>query len=110
VISPQPAGFDFAAGSDYRHRLLDHIATYRRTAPFARGDLSGTVMVRFSLDRRGNVQEVSIAGSSGVSELDEEAVATIWRAQPMPPIPAVLPEVLSVTFPMWFGTAPRAPG
>ncbi len=106
----QTVAFDPAAGNDYRRRLLDHIALYRRTTAFADGGRSGTVLVRFSLNRGGTVLAVSIAASSGASELDDEAMATIWRAQPMPAIPIVLPERVTITLPVTFGIAARSPG
>jgi protein TonB len=96
-----------AASDEYRRRLLEHIATYRRTAPFPEGAKSGTVMVRFALDRVGSVLTVSVISSSGAAMLDDEAVATIWRAQPMPPIPSPLPQRLSITLPVAFGTLAR---
>jgi protein TonB len=59
-------------------------------------------MVRFSVTRTGEITAVQIFTSSGVNDLDDEAVATIWRARPMPTIPVVLPDHLSVTLPVTF--------
>jgi len=95
-----PVVLDPAIGSDYRHRLLDHIAAFRHAPSLADGEpASGTVIVRFSLSRAGDVATVAVVTSSGQPDLDDEAVATIWRARPMPPIPPVLPEHLSVVLP-----------
>ncbi|WCM25958.1 TonB family protein [Sphingomonas sp. QA11] len=97
---------DVAAGNDYRRRLLDHIALFRRKSAFDGGDRSGSAMVRFAVKRDGSVIAVTLVTGSGVSVLDSEAIATIWRAQPMPPIPGSLPDSLSVTLPIVFGIAP----
>ena len=122
VAAPRPAegeapgvtraAVDPAVGDDYRHRLLQHIETYRQRLSAAPGrPSSGTVLVRFWVDRDGRVLAASVVGGSGVADFDDEAVATIWRARPMPAIPAALPERLSVTLPIAFGPRPgSAPG
>ncbi len=103
---------DPALGNDYRQRLLRHIEAYRQSVPMAPGrPSSGTVLVRFWLERDGRVLAASVVGGSGVADFDDEAVATIWRARPMPAIPSALPERLSVTLPIAFGPrAGSAPG
>ncbi len=122
VAAPKPAdgdapgltrvAVDPALGDDYRHRLLRHIEAYRQRLSVAPGrPSSGTVLVRFWVDRDGRVLAASVVGGSGVADFDDEAVATIWRARPMPAIPAALPERLSVTLPIAFGPRPgSAPG
>jgi protein TonB len=45
-------------------------------------------MVRFSVDRNGNVGRVALVGSSGHPALDEEVAALLARATPLPPPPA----------------------
>lgn len=90
-----------ALGSDYRRRLLEHIAAYRRTPPA--GAASGTVYVNFSLARGGDVQSVTIAVSSGDPTLDRVAIESIQSANPMPMIPPAFPDRLSVTLPIDFG-------
>jgi protein TonB len=96
---------DPLVGDTYRRRLLEHIASYRRSPALTPGEPpTGTVMVRFSLDRTGDVLMVTVSNSSGAPDLDEEAVATIWRARPMPTIPALLPDRLSITLPVTFSS------
>lgn len=51
----------------------------------------GMVQVFFSLDRQGRVVESRVVRSSGVTDLDEEAVALLRRAQPFPPPPPEMP-------------------
>lgn len=105
AAAPATAGsvpsVDLAAlGSDYRRRLLDHIAAHRRTPPA--GAALGTVYVRFSLARGGDVQSVTIAVSSGDPALDRVAIESIQNANPMPMIPPAFPDRLSVTLPIDF--------
>ncbi len=110
AAADHPIAVDPAAGIDYRQRLLLHIAGFRRRVAFADADPTGTVRVRFAIRRDGSVSAVTIAAGSGIAELDDEAVATIWRAQPMPPIPTVLPDSLSITLPITFGVVARTRG
>jgi len=106
-----PSSSDPGAGDDYRRRLLEHIAAYRRSpAPAAGAAPNGMVMVRFSLTRSGDVQMVVVAHSSGFPDLDQAAVDTIWRAGPMPSIPLALPERLFVVLPVAFGPVNRLTG
>ena len=52
----------------------------------------GVVTLSFSLSRNGAVLSRSIARSSGNSELDQEVLAMVMRAQPFPPFPAGMPQ------------------
>jgi len=63
----------------------------------------GVVLLSFSLDRSGRVLARSIAKSSGYAELDNEVMAMIMRAEPLPPFPASMPEQrLDLTVPIRF--------
>jgi protein TonB len=57
----------------------------------------GTASLSFVVDRNGRVLGASIARSSGFPLLDEEVLALVQRAQPLPPAP---PEVVGNQFPM----------
>jgi protein TonB len=48
----------------------------------------GTPSVSFSIDRQGKLLSSRLASASGTPALDEEALATIKRAQPFPPAPS----------------------
>jgi periplasmic protein TonB len=48
----------------------------------------GTPSVSFSIDRQGKLLSSRLASASGTAALDDEALATIKRAQPFPPAPA----------------------
>jgi protein TonB len=63
----------------------------------------GVVLLSFSLDRAGHVLAHSIAKSSGYADLDNEVMAMILRAQPLPPFPASMPQLrLDLTVPIRF--------
>jgi len=76
------------ASVDYMARLrawLEQHKRYPRRARLRRQQ--GTTMLSFVVDRTGTVVEYSIRESSGYRLLDEEAVAMIERAQPLPAFP-----------------------
>ncbi len=69
--------------------LLGHLGQYRRYPRQAeRQRQQGVAYVRFSVDRQGNVTHPRIGRSSGHPLLDEETLATVRRASPVPPPPA----------------------
>src|SRR3546814_11068775 len=51
----------------------------------------GTAQLYFVMDRGGRVLEYRILESSGYKLLDEEVVAMVKRASPLPPPPAAMP-------------------
>ena len=83
----------------FQRALLTHIARYRQN-PDDHGRAS--VQLVFSMLRDGTVTDVQITSSSGNAILDHAAVRTIRMAQPMPKIPAELPEPLNVHLPITF--------
>jgi protein TonB len=63
----------------------------------------GVVTLNFSVDRNGKVLSRSIARSSGHPALDQEVLALVQRAQPLPPFPAAMPQsVVHLTVPIRF--------
>jgi protein TonB len=48
-------------------------------------------MLQFAIDRTGRVIEVSVAQSSGIADLDREAINMVRRASPLPPPPDFVP-------------------
>jgi periplasmic protein TonB len=63
----------------------------------------GIVLLSFSLDRGGRVLAHHIAKSSGYPSLDDEVMAMIMRAEPLPAFPASMPqERLDLTVPIRF--------
>lgn len=89
--------------SAFRRALQSHIARYRRYPEEARrARMQGTVQILFSMRRDGAVLDVWVRASSGQPVLDDAAIATIRRAQPLPRIPPDLPDRLTVLFPIAF--------
>lgn len=87
IIKPEAGiGASADAASEFQKRLLAHIETYREYPDAAkRGRLEGVVELLFAMDRNGAVLGVWIKRSSGFPALDKEAIATVLRAQPLPP-------------------------
>lgn len=77
--SPSPA-----ATASWRGTLIAHLNRFKR---FPSGASPGTVQVAFSIDRGGRVLSARLVRGSGDAALDEEAVAMIRRASPVPPPP-----------------------
>ncbi len=67
--------------------LVAHIERFKRYPVRARGQ-HGSARVAFTIDRDGTVRESSILESSGSPQLDQESLATLDRAQPMPKPPS----------------------
>jgi protein TonB len=88
----------------WRGELIGRLQRAKRYPDVARsrGD-QGVAMATFTMDRSGHVLSVSIVRSSGSSALDEEALAMIRRADPLPRIPAELPgDTVTLTVPVTF--------
>ncbi len=87
----------------FRQALLRHIARYERYPAEARARREhGTVEVLFRLRRDGRVIEAWVTTTSGTPLLDHEAIATLYRAEPLPPIPSEMPEELKILLPINF--------
>jgi protein TonB len=67
------------------HLALEKHKEYPRAARQRRQQ--GRAMLRFAIDRGGNVLDYCIEKSSGYDTLDREVVAMIQRASPLPPMP-----------------------
>ena len=105
--APPPEGGSAAPGNDdirsYQRVLLLHIERFRGYPEDERNrHIEGTVLVRFAMTRQGSILDAWVDRSSGVSALDDEALATVHRAQPLPMIPASLPDRLSIVLPVSF--------
>lgn len=92
----------------WQARLLDHMKRHRRYPRQAeRRGLEGVSFVRFVVDRHGRVISAEIEVSSENQSLDDEALATVYRASPMPPPPpgvSLFP--LEVVLPVDFSLSP----
>ena len=70
----------------------------------ARGQ-KGTVTLSFTVDRTGQVRERKIVRSSGVATLDQEVLAMVQRAQPLPAFPPAMTEPsITLVVPVNFST------
>jgi periplasmic protein TonB len=83
----------------YQRALLSHIARYRQHPGQGR---IGHVQLMFSMLRDGTVTDVWITSGSGDTIVDRAAIETIRKAQPMPKIPAELPEQMNIQVPIVF--------
>jgi periplasmic protein TonB len=85
ATAPPAAASSVAAIRRWETELRAHIERFKRYPPkaHARGD-QGLAKVSFTIDRDGRVQETHIVQSSGSPELDQEALAVLTRAQPVP--------------------------
>lgn len=110
-----PAGSHYAAEQSlagaaahamvtWQSQLLGHLEKFKRyPRPAQRLHYEGIVMVRYTVDRHGDVQSVRLAESSGREPLDAEAVAAVQRASPLPPPPPEIPgDPVEVTTPIEF--------
>ena len=89
---------------DYKAQLvawLEKHKEYPRRARLRRQE--GTALLQFVMDRSGKVLEYRILESSGYKLLDEEVVAMIERASPLPEPPAAMEgERFEYKVPVWF--------
>lgn len=90
--------------ADYLSSLMARIARQKRYPRSARSDgVTGIVTVRFVVQRNGKVKQTEIIESSGDSRLDNEALAMLNRASPLPAIPSSLSnDAMTLTLPIEF--------
>jgi protein TonB len=82
--------FSEAGAKAYNSLILGHLQRFKRYPKSAHGVL-GKVVVRFVLNRAGDVVDTTITKSSGNTVLDREALDMLHRASPFPPFPAEKP-------------------
>jgi protein TonB len=88
---------------EFRNALLRHIARfqrYPRAAELKR--LQGTVRAVFSVSRDGKLLGAWVKTSSGEAVLDQAAIETLRRAQPLPVIPSALPDPIKIELALGF--------
>ena len=80
---------------------LERFKRYPYEAQFRRQQ--GVVYLHFTMDRSGKVLTASIGKSSGFDALDQEALALVHRAEPLPPPPReVTGDPIELTVPLQF--------
>jgi protein TonB len=110
TLEPQPAGPAIgqvpdptAAAIASWHQLLQaQLERFKRYPRRARG-AHGEVTIAFTVGRNGRVVSSHIIQGSGSAILDEEALALIKRAQPLPPPPSTIADnQLNLAVPIQF--------
>jgi protein TonB len=93
-----------AAEANWQGTLLAHLERHKKYPRLARKrHEEGTAYLRFRMDRSGQVLSFSLARSAGYDALDEEVLAMIQRAQPLPALPAeVTDSVVEIVVPVQF--------
>jgi periplasmic protein TonB len=82
--------FSQASANAYNALVFGHMQRFKRYPLSARG-ASGTAVVRFELNRAGEVINAAVTRSSGNNVLDEAALDLFRRASPFPAFPAAKP-------------------
>lgn len=82
--------FTQASANAYNALVFGHLQRFKRYPAAARG-ASGTAVVRFELNRAGEVISSAVSKSSGSAALDQEALELFHRANPFPAFPAEKP-------------------
>jgi periplasmic protein TonB len=95
------------AEHSWEAQILAHLERHRRYPIAARlRREQGVTIVRFRINRPGQVLSLSLTRSSGSRVLDGAAIDTIKRAQPLPHIPDDRPDELDLTVPVEFFVRP----
>ncbi|SFG34199.1 protein TonB [Novosphingobium sp. CF614] len=103
VAAPAADRLSSDASQSWEARLLAHLEQYRRFPARARAARQqGTVQIRFRMNRAGSILTASVQRSSGFATLDQAALDTLKRAQPLPAIPKGRPDEIELTIPVEF--------
>jgi protein TonB len=90
ALAPTPTPTSAVVAS-WQRLLVAQLERHKRYPPQARGKV-GEARLEFSIDRAGRVLASRIVHTSGSAALDQEALALLRRAAPLPPPPAGLPD------------------
>lgn len=103
AVATPVSGVPGNARDSWEGRVLARLERFKRFPAVARGRREqGVATIRFRLSRQGRVLSSSIAHSAGNGVLDQEALATLARAEPLPPIPAGRPDEVELVVPIEF--------
>lgn len=94
----------FAGGgrTPYETILRRHIAAYSRAPTDNTGrKYAGMVILRFRVARDGTIVDVRVLRARS-ARLEEAALAALWDAEPLPPVPAEFDTPLEVDVPIYF--------
>lgn len=91
-VNAQPSLAEQRAMPTYEQMLLAHLERYKKYPRSARRRTQeGTARLYFEIDREGNVLRYRLDASSGHAALDEEVLAMVKRAEPLPALPDDIP-------------------
>jgi periplasmic protein TonB len=103
ITAPAADRLSNASEANWESALLAHLERFRRYPARARAARQqGTVYVRFRMNRAGIVLEAKVVRGGGSFALDQSALDTLARAQPLPAIPPDRPDVVELTVPVEF--------
>jgi len=90
--------------ASWQKALIDQLNRHKRYPDAARSSRAqGVVVVAFRLDRSGQLMASRVTKTSGSRALDEEALAVLKRASPLPAPPAQIPgPMLDLVLPIQF--------
>ena len=91
--APSSGASAAAAAASYRSLLASHLQRFKQYPDGARANRDqGITSLNFTVTRNGRVTGSRLARSSGFASLDQETMALIQRAQPLPSFPAEMRE------------------
>jgi protein TonB len=99
-----PSAASRASEADWHGLLRSQLLRNKRyPSAAASNHETGSVVVSFTLDRSGRLVSRNVVRSSGHASLDQEALATVERSQPLPSPPAGISQAsLHITVPLNF--------
>ena len=104
AASPGSAAAAARAKATWERALVTHLNRFKRYPDTARaGRRQGDVSVQFTIDHMGGVIASRVVQSSGSQALDDEALAVLQRASPLPAPPGyAVGSTLNLTLPIQF--------
>lgn len=101
IAAPTANRLSNDARANWESTILAHLERFRRYPARARAARrQGTAYVRFRMNRTGGVLSFVIVKKSGSFDLDQAALDTLKRAQPLPDIPADMPDEVELVVPV----------
>ena len=103
VAAPTTNQLSNDARPNWEGLILAHLERFRRYPARARAARQqGTITIRFRMNKAGMVLSSAIVKKSGYYDLDQAALDTLKRAQPLPAIPAGMGDEVELTIPVEF--------
>lgn len=103
IAAPQGRQVSNDAKATWEALVLAHLEKHRRYPARARAARQqGVTHIRFTMNRAGRILSAEIARKSGFFALDQAALATLRRAEPLPAIPEGMPDEVELTVPVEF--------